>query len=43
MNFSAGYVTEDEYEQTLRAYHERLLKMKSDARDKAAATRARLV
>ena len=31
-----GYVTKDEFANTLRAYHERQKEMKSDARDKAA-------
>ena len=35
--FTKGQVTKDEYESTLRAYHERQKTMKSDARDEAAA------
>ena len=33
--FMDGFVTKDEYENTLRAYHERYNEMKSDTRDKA--------
>ena len=40
--FAAGLVTKDEYEQVLRAYHERQLEAKSDARDKAVEYRERL-
>ena len=36
--FLKGIVTKDEYASTLRAYHERQKEMKSDARDKAAAS-----
>jgi len=36
--YMAGFVTKDEYANTLRAYHERQKEMKSDARDKAAAS-----
>ena len=32
--FRKGYVTKDEYANSLRAYHERLKEMKSDERDK---------
>ena len=35
--FTKGFVTKDEYESTLRAYHKRQTEMKSEARDKAAA------
>ena len=35
--FMEGHVTKDEYESTLRAYHERQTEMKSDMRDDAAA------
>ena len=35
--FIAGSVTKNEYENTLRAYHESQMEMKSEARDKAAA------
>ena len=35
--FRSGIVTKGEYEWSLRAYHNRQLAMKSDARDKAAA------
>jgi len=35
--FMNGLVTKDEYANTLRAYHERHMEMKSDQRDKAAA------
>jgi hypothetical protein len=34
--FTKGYVTKDEYESTLRAYHECQAEMKSEARDNAA-------
>ena len=34
--FKIGFVTKDEFANTLRAYHERQKEMKSDARDKAA-------
>ena len=34
--FTKGGITKDEYEDTLRAYHERRMEMKSDTRDKAA-------
>ena len=37
--FAAGLVTKDEYEQTLRAYHERQVEAKSEARDKAVEYR----
>ena len=37
-NTKALLVTKDEYESTLRAYHERQNEMKSDMRDKAAAS-----
>ena len=37
--FMDGIVTKDEYANTLRAYHERQLEMKSDTRDKALASR----
>jgi len=40
LGFIDGQVTKDEYEKTLRAYHERQKEMKSDARDKAAQIRA---
>ena len=33
--YMAGFVTKDEYADTLRAYHEKQKEMKSDARDKA--------
>ena len=36
--FMIGKVTKDEYASTLRAYHERQKEMKSDERDKAAAS-----
>ena len=36
--FMKGVVTKDEYEMTLRAYHDRRKEMKSDARVKAAAS-----
>jgi len=36
--FMKGNVTKDDYESTLRAYYERNKEMKSDARDKAAAS-----
>ena len=39
--FAAGSVTKDEYEQALRAYHERQLEAKSEARDKAAEDKSR--
>ena len=39
--FAARLATKDDYEQSLRAYHERQLEIKSEARDKAAANRAR--
>ena len=35
--FMNGFITKDEYANTLRAHHERHKEMKSDARDKAAA------
>lgn len=35
MNYD-NCVTKDEYEETLRAYHNRQLEMKSEARDKVA-------
>ena len=35
--FTNRFVTKDEYESTLRAYHERQTEVKSEARDKAAA------
>ena len=34
--FTKGFVTKDEYESTLREYHERQTEMKSDAREAAA-------
>ena len=34
LGFMDGLVSKDEYEQTLRAYHERQAEMKSDARAK---------
>ena len=37
--FRVGDVTKDEYETTLRAYHERQKEMKSDARERAEASR----
>ena len=37
LGFRNGIVTKDEYEGTLRAYHNSQLEMKSDMRDKAAA------
>ena len=37
--FMAGFVTENEYADTLRAYHDRHKEMKSDARDKAEQAR----
>ena len=40
--FMDGDVTKDEYESTLRAYHERQTEMKSDMRDDAAAFREHL-
>ena len=36
--FMHGIITKDEYANTLRAHHERQKEMKSDARDKAAAS-----
>ena len=36
--YSKGFVTEDDYEKTLRAYHERQKEMKSEERDDAAAS-----
>ena len=39
--FKVGLIAKDEYEQALRAYHERHVEMKSKARDKAAANRER--
>jgi len=36
--FMRGYITKDEYANTLRVYHERQKEMKSDAREKAAAS-----
>jgi len=36
--FTNGYITKDDYANTLRAHHERQREMKSDARDKAAAS-----
>ena len=36
IGFMDGYVTKDEYANTLRAHQQRLNEMKSDARDKAA-------
>ena len=36
LGFMDGLVSKDEYEQTLRAYHERQAEMKSEARDAAA-------
>jgi len=38
IGFMKGVVTKDEYATTLRAYHERQKEMKSDAREKAAAS-----
>ena len=35
-----GIITKDEYANTLRAHHDRLLEMKSEARDKAIALKA---
>ena len=35
--FRSGIVTKEEFEETLRAYHNHQLEMKSDARDEAAA------
>ena len=40
MNYD-NCVTKDEYEETLRAYHNRQLEMKSEARDKVAAIMVR--
>ena len=40
--FTQSFVTKDEYETTLRSYHERQLEMKSDARDKAAEAHSSL-
>ena len=40
--FKVGLVTKDEYETTLRAYHERQKEMKSDARDEVATAAAQL-
>ena len=37
--YKHGFVTKDEYANTLRVYHERQMEMKSDAREKAAALR----
>ena len=39
--FMKGYVTKEEYASTLRAYHESQTEMKSEARDKASALKAR--
>ena len=39
--FTKGFVTKNEYESTLRAYHESQTEMKSEARDKAADFHAR--
>ena len=39
--FTKGYVMKDEYESTLRAYHECQAEMKSETRDKAADLAAR--
>ena len=39
--FAAGLVAKDEYEQALRAYHERQVEAKSEARDKAVEYRER--
>jgi len=36
--FTKGLVTKDEYANTLRAHHERQKEIRSDARDKAAAS-----
>ena len=36
--FEKGLVTKDEYESTLRSFNERHKEMKSDMRDKAAAS-----
>ena len=38
MGFMVSLITKDEYAITLRAYHERQKEMKSDERDKAAAS-----
>ena len=40
--FAAGLVAKDKYEQALRAYHERQLEAKSEARDKAVEYRERI-
>ena len=40
--FKVGMIAKDEYEQALRAYHERHVEMKSKARDKAVECRERL-
>ena len=37
--FMAGYVTKEDYGASLRAYQKRTDEMKSDARDKAQASR----
>ena len=39
IGFRNGHVTKDEYESTLRAYHERQTEMKSEARDEAFKAR----
>ena len=39
IGFMKGFVTKDEYEQTLRAYHNCASEIKSEARDKALAAR----
>ena len=41
VGFTAGIVTKDEYESTLRAYYKSASDMKSEARDKAADIIAR--
>ena len=41
IGFKYGVVSKEDYEMTLRAYHERQKEMKSDARDEAAANYAR--
>ena len=41
--FRNGIVTKDEYEGTLRAYHNSQLEMKSDMRDKAIALHNQMV
>ena len=39
VSYQMGFVTKDEYASTLRAFHERQKEMKSDERDKVAASR----